>query len=60
MLSEMSPMEKHTILFHLCDVSKTNNNKANEQNKPSKNKPSKNKHVNPGNRIVVIRGKEGG
>lgn len=55
MLSEMSPMEKHTILFHLCDVYKTNNNKANEQNKPSKNK-----HVNPGNRIVVIRGKEGG
>ena len=49
MLSEISPVEKDTILFHLCDVYKTNNNK-----------PSKNKYVDPGNRIVVIRGKEGG
>lgn len=48
MLSEISPMEKDTILFHLCDVYKTNN------------KPSRNKHVDPGNRIVVIRGKEEG
>ena len=48
-------MAKDTILFHLCDIYKTNNNKPNEQNKPSKNK-----QVDPRDRRVVIRRKEGG
>ena len=48
-------MAKATILFHLCDIYKTNNNKPNEQNKPSKNK-----QVDPGDRRVVIRQRKEG